>query len=259
MPTEDLGPASGPFCVTGATGYISSYVVKLLLGKGYTVRGTTRSTAAEKVAHLTSLPGAAERLTLFEADLLNAGAYDEAITGCAGVFHMASPFFLAGQTEEALIPPAVEGTKNVMASCAKLGVKKVVLTSSTAAVYVQYGAMPPEHVYTEDDWSNEEGMRSHSFWYALSKTLAEQAAWSAVEGSDLSLVTMNPCLVVGPMLQPTLNTSCSAVLAYMNGSKTEVEVRKRAFLRHFMLKMIILPRQARDKCRENSKKRCVSL
>jgi nucleoside-diphosphate-sugar epimerase len=230
MVMEDLSPSSGTFCVTGATGYISSYVVKLLLERGYTVRGTTRSTAPEKVAHLTTLPGAAERLKLFEADLLNEGAYDAAITGCIGVFHMASPFFLAGQTEEALIPPAVEGTKNVISSCIKLGVKKVVLTSSTAAVYVQYGAKPPEYVYTEADWSNEEAMRSHSFWYALSKQLAEKVAWSAVEGTDVSLVTMNPCLVVGPMLQPGLNTSCAAVLAYMNGSKKEVEASPKAIV-----------------------------
>lgn len=205
-------------------------MVKILLEKGYTVHGTTRSTAPEKVKHLTSLPGAAERLKLFEADLLNEGAYDAAIAGCVGVFHMASPFFLADQTEESLIPPAVDGTKNVMASCIKLGVKKVVLTSSTAAVYVQYGAKPPEHVYTEEDWSNEEAMRAHNFWYALSKQLAEQAAWSAVEGTDLALVTMNPCLVVGPMLQPGLNTSCAAVLAYMNGSRTEIEATPKAIV-----------------------------
>jgi cinnamoyl-CoA reductase len=230
MVMEDLSPSSGTFCVTGATGYISSYVVKLLLQRGYSVHGTTRSTAPEKVEHLTSLPGAAERLKLFEADLLNEGAYDAAITGCVGVFHMASPFFLAGQTEEALIPPAVDGTKNVVASCIKLGVKKVVLTSSTAAVYVQYGAKPAEYVYTEDDWSNEEAIRAHNFWYALSKQLAEKAAWNAVEGTNLSLVTMNPCLVVGPMLQPGLNTSCTAVLAYMNGSKKEVEASPKAIV-----------------------------
>ena len=227
---SDSASDTARLCLVLTSRYISSYVVKILLEKGYTVHGTTRSTAPEKVKHLTRLPGAAERLKLFQADLLNEGAYDAAIAGCVGVFHMASPFFLADQTEEALIPPAVDGTKNVMASCIKLGVKKVVLTSSTAAVYVQYGAKPPEHVYTEEDWSNEEAMRAHNFWYALSKQLAEQAAWSVVEGTDLALVTMNPCLVVGPMLQPGLNTSCAAVLAYMNGSKTEIEATPKAIV-----------------------------
>jgi len=146
------------------------------------------------------------------------------------VHHMASPFFLAGQTEEALVPPAVQGTENVMGSCLKHGVQKVVLTSSTAAVYVKYGTCPPSHVYTEDDWSNEEGMRSHGFWYALSKQLAEKKAWEMVEGTSLKLATMNPCLVVGPMLQPTLNTSCAAVLAYMDGSRTEVEATPKAIV-----------------------------
>jgi nucleoside-diphosphate-sugar epimerase len=227
---SDLSPASGPVCVTGATGYISSYVVKMLLERGYTVRGTTRSSTPEKVQHLTSLPGASERLTLFEADLLAEGSFEEAIRGCVGVYHMASPFFLAGQTEEALVPPALDGTRNVLGSCLKLGVKKVVLTSSTAAVYVKYGDCTPETVYTEDDWSNEEGMRSHGFWYALSKQLAEQAAWKMVKGTPMKLATMNPCLVVGPMLQPSLNTSCAAVLAYMTGSKTEVEATPKAIV-----------------------------
>ena len=69
---SDLSPASGTVCVTGATGYISSYVVKMLLERGYTVRGTTRSNTPDKVHHLTSLPGATQRLTLFEADLRRA-------------------------------------------------------------------------------------------------------------------------------------------------------------------------------------------
>jgi len=194
------------------------------------VHGTTRSTDPEKVAHLTSLPGAAERLTLFEADLLEDGAFEEAITGCVGVYHMASPFFLAGQTEEALVPPALEGTKNVLTTCLKQNVKRAVLTSSTMAVYVKYGASPPEHVYTEEDWSSEEGIRAHGFWYALSKQLAEQKAWEMVRGTSLRLAVMNPCLVVGPMLQPTLNTSCAAVLAYMNGGRQDVEATPKAIV-----------------------------
>lgn len=225
-------PEDGPVCVTGATGYIAAYTVKLLLERGYTVRGTTRNTQPDKVAHLTALPGARERLTLVQADLLDNSAFDGAIEGCVGVYHMASPFFLAGQTEEALLPPAIHGTKNVLASCLKhkATVKKVVLTSSTAAVYVNYGNKPPEHVYTEEDWSDEDAMKRHGFWYALSKQLAEKAAWELLEGTGICLATMNPCLVVGPMLQPSLNTSCAAVLAYMNGSKAEIEATPKAIV-----------------------------
>jgi len=143
---------------------------------------------------------------------------------------MASPFFIEGSTEENLIPPALEGTENVLNTCLKHHVKKVVLTSSTACVYVQYGKYPPEHVYTEEDWSCVEGIRSHSFWYALSKTLAEQKAWEMVKDTPMKLATMNPCLVIGPMLQPTLNTSCAAVLGYMNGSRAEIEATPKAIV-----------------------------
>jgi nucleoside-diphosphate-sugar epimerase len=223
-------PEAGPVCVTGATGYIASYVVKLLLERGYTVRGTTRSAAPEKVAHLTSLPGAAERLTLLEADLLTPGAFDEAVAGCVGVYHMASPFFLEGQSEALMIPPAVDGTKNVLGSCTRHAVRKVVLTSSTAAIYVQFGAKPKAHVYSEADWSHDERMRAHNAWYCISKTEAEKAATAQLAEAGIPLAVMNPCLVIGPMLQPTLNTSCAAVLSYMSGKRTQVEATPKAIV-----------------------------
>mmetsp|Transcript_8698 Transcript_8698/g.12684 ORF Transcript_8698/g.12684 Transcript_8698/m.12684 type:complete len:141 (+) Transcript_8698:141-563(+) len=79
-------------CVTGASGFIASHIVKQLLEKGYTVHGTVRDASnAAKTAHLTGLPGASERLKLFSAGLLDQGAYKEAISGCCGVFHVASP------------------------------------------------------------------------------------------------------------------------------------------------------------------------
>eukprot|EP00928_Gymnodinium_smaydae_P048409 TRINITY_DN32361_c0_g1_i1.p1 TRINITY_DN32361_c0_g1~~TRINITY_DN32361_c0_g1_i1.p1 ORF type:complete len:360 (+),score=45.56 TRINITY_DN32361_c0_g1_i1:45-1082(+) len=231
-----MDSSSGPVCVTGATGFAAAQTVKDLLAKGYTVRGTCRSLDESKVSHLTSLPGAEERLKLFKADLLADGSFDEAISGCIGVFHMASPFFMGGSnkssinasgeeyTESNLLGPAVEGTLNVLRSCKKAGtVKKIVVTSSTASVYCDFGSRPDDYVYTEADWSDEDKMRANGLWYPLSKQLAEKAAYKFVEelpsDEKMSIATILPTLIIGDMLQPALNTSNANILGFLDGSK----------------------------------------
>ena len=105
----------------------------------YTVHATTRS--EEKAAHLLKLPGAAERLKIFSGcDLLKIGSFGAAVEGCETVLHTASPFYSHGGSEDALVRPAVDGTRNVLLACVAHGVKEVVLTASTANVYVVYGA-----------------------------------------------------------------------------------------------------------------------
>ncbi|KAI5419796.1 hypothetical protein KIW84_043818 [Lathyrus oleraceus] len=124
-------------CVTGASGYIASWIVKFLLQRGYTVRATVRDPSdPKKVDHLIKLDGAKERLQLFKADLLEQGSFDSIVEGCDGVFHTASPVrFVIDDPQAELIDPAVKGTLNVLKSCAKSpSVKRVVLTSSTSAV-----------------------------------------------------------------------------------------------------------------------------
>lgn len=125
------------------------------------VHATVRDPAnAAKVAHLTGLDGAAERLKLFGADLLRAGSFDEALAGCAACVHTASPFFnQSDDPENELLRPAEDGTLNVMRSCARNGVKVVALTSSMAAVFVvpPGSSLPPK---LADTWSDVEFMRS---------------------------------------------------------------------------------------------------
>lgn len=77
------------------------------------------------------------------------------MSGCEGVFHTASPFFFKGGTEDNLVQPAVQGTLNVLEACARQNVKRVVLTSSMAAVAYNGGKLGPDHIYTHDDWSDE--------------------------------------------------------------------------------------------------------
>ena len=159
-PVRSAASAKGPVLVTGASGFIASWVVAILLERGYTVHATVRRLSdGAKHAHLLSLPGASSSssqqglLRLFEADLLDEGSFAAAAAGCTGVLHCASPFFMIPKVDAhaELIRPAVEGTRNVLRTCiAEASVQRVVMTSSVAACYVSRAA--PDHWYTEDDW-----------------------------------------------------------------------------------------------------------
>ncbi|KAG0558570.1 hypothetical protein KC19_10G038700 [Ceratodon purpureus] len=204
-------------CVTGASGFIASWLVKLLLDRGYTVRGTVRN--AEKSKHLLELPGASERLTLVEADLLKPGAFDSVVQGCDGVFHTASPFLYRNFTDPdaQLIEPAVKGTLNVLESCAKARPKRVVLTSTEAAVSHTDKRIGAD-VVDESYFSDPDKCRREGDWYYLSKTLAELAAWDFAKQHNLDMVAILPVLVVGPVLQTSMNTSTEIVLELLNGT-----------------------------------------
>lgn len=189
--------------VTGASGYIACHLVQQLLEKGYTVRGTVRDpTDSKKTGCLLKLPGAAERLKLFKADLLDEGSFDEACKGAAVVFHTASPFVTRNVTnpQTELVDPAVKGTTNVLSSVNKANsVRRVVLTSSVAAIYHAATDKPDGAPFTEEDWNTLSTLENSP--YPLSKTLAERAAWDeAKKQSRWTLVTINPGLVMGPTL-----------------------------------------------------------
>ncbi|XP_041999835.1 phenylacetaldehyde reductase-like [Salvia splendens] len=121
-----------------ASGYIGSWLVKLLLHRGYTVKATVRNLSdPSKVEHLKALEGAEERLYLCEANLVKEGSFDSVIDGCDVVFHTASPVMLdnVNDPQVELIEPAVKGTLNVLGSCGKAqSVKIVVLTCSMVTI-----------------------------------------------------------------------------------------------------------------------------
>ncbi|XP_043691144.1 phenylacetaldehyde reductase-like [Telopea speciosissima] len=210
-------------CVTGASGYIASWLVKLLLEKGYTVKASVRDpNDPKKTEHLLALDGAKERLQLVKANLLEEGSFDSIVDGCECVFHTASPFYNAVKDPQAeLIDPALKGTLNVLGSCAKFpSVKRVVVTSSVAAVAFNGKPRTPEVVVDETWFSNPEFCKESKLWYVLSKTLAEEAAWKFAKEKGMDIVTINPAMVIGPLLQPTLNTSAEAILKLVNGAET---------------------------------------
>ena len=199
-------------CVTGATGFIASHTIALLLDRGYHVRGTVRSLARPDAhAFLTALPGAAERLELVEAQLLEPGSFDTAIAGCDAVLHMASPYVMSVADAQAdLVDPAVKGTINVLQACAHTAsVQRVVVTSSMAAVTDE----PDQSVVlTEADWNTRSSLVRNPYYF--SKAEAERAAWSFMETQKpaFDLVAINPFIVIGPSLTAQLNTS-NAILA----------------------------------------------
>ncbi|XVF71299.1 hypothetical protein PTKIN_Ptkin12aG0025800 [Pterospermum kingtungense] len=206
-------------CVTGASGFIASWLVKLLLQRGYTVKATVRDpNDPKKTHHLVSLDGAKERLHLFKADLLDDGCFDSIVDGCHGVFHTATPVIVSAADPQAeIIEPAVKGTLNVLKSCAKVGsIKRVVITSSMASV-LHNGKLAPDVVVDETWFSDPLLCKETKRWYPLSKTLAEEAAWKFAKDNEIDLVTMHPGFVFGPLLQPKLNFSSELILKLTKG------------------------------------------
>ncbi|KVH90372.1 NAD-dependent epimerase/dehydratase [Cynara cardunculus var. scolymus] len=183
-----MSGAGKTVCVTGGSGYIASCLVKLLLERGYSVKASVRyPNNPTKTDHLLKLDGAKERLHLFKADLLQDGSFDDAVDGCDGVFHTASPFFTA------VTDP--QGTLNVLASCSKASsVKRVVVTSSMAAVEATGRPKTPETVVDETWFSDPDLCKEMKLWYVLSKTLAEEAAWKFAKEKGMDIVTINPAM-----------------------------------------------------------------
>ncbi|CAN0901778.1 Phenylacetaldehyde reductase, partial [Linum grandiflorum] len=177
----------------------------------------------KKTEHLRALEGASDRLLLFKANLLEEGSFDSGVEGCVAVFHTASPFYHDVKDPQLeLIDPALKGTLNVLNSCAKTpSIKRVVLTSSIAAVAYNGKPRTPDVVVDETWFSNPDFCRESKLWYVVSKTLAEDAAWKFAKEKGMDLVAINPAMVIGPLLQPTLNTSAAAVLSILNaGAQT---------------------------------------
>jgi len=206
--------------VTGGTGFIGLHCLQQLLDKGYKVKTTIRSESRkqEVMEAMKKHSSNFENLEFFIADLLSDDGWSEAVNGSKYVLHVASPFFLGEpENEDVFIKPAVEGTLRVLKACADADVKKVVLTSSFAAV--GYGHPKEKEIYTEEDWSSVDGEISP---YAKSKTLAEKAAWEFVENLEESkkfeLTVINPVAVTGPMLTSDIGSSNDFLLKLISGS-----------------------------------------
>lgn len=206
--------------VTGGSGFIGSHCILQLLAAGHSVRTTVRNLQREgDVRGLLRASGVAagERLAFVAADLERDAGWAEAVTGCEYVLHVASPLPPSvPKNEDALIVPAREGTLRVLRAAQGAGVRRVVVTSSFAAI--GYGHPERKAPFTETDWTDLNGKEVQA--YPKSKTLAERAAWDFIarEGGGLELTVINPVGVFGPVLGPDYSTSILLVQRLMDGA-----------------------------------------
>lgn len=220
---------SKPVLVTGANGYVASWIVKRLLEEGVTVHAAVRAPEdIRKTRRLREiaapLPG---KLRFFKADLLQEGSYAEAMMGCGVVFHTASPFTTnIADPQKDLVDPALHGTRNVLASVdSTSSVTRVVLTSSCAAMYGDNAdiASCPGGVLTEANWNTSSSLQHMP--YSYSKTVAEKAAWEMAEKqSRYTLVTIHPSLVLGPGLEANPTSESFAIVRQMGDGRMKAGI-----------------------------------
>jgi nucleoside-diphosphate-sugar epimerase len=206
--------------VTGGSGFIGSHCLLQLLAAGHEVRTTVRNLAREADVRAMLKQGGAEpgwRLTCFAADLEQDAGWPDAVAGCDYVLHVASPFpQTVPKDADELIVPAREGALRVLRAARDAGVKRVVLTSSFAAI--GYGHPPQSAPFDETSWTNPSAAGVQP--YVQSKALAERAAWDFVaeQGGQLELAVDNPVGVFGPVLGPDYSTSILLVQKLLDGA-----------------------------------------
>lgn len=210
--------------VTGGSGFIGAHTILQLLADGHAVRTTLRNPDRSKDVITMLREGgalAADQIGFATADLTRDDGWREAVAGCDYVLHVASPLGApVPEDENELIVPAREGTLRVLRAARDAGVKRVVVTSSFAAI--GYGHPPQAAPFDETTWSNLDGPDVQA--YPKSKTLAERAAWEFVarEGNGLELAVVNPTAVFGPALGPDFSESIGIIKALLDGAMPAV-------------------------------------
>ena len=207
---------AGQVFVSGGSGYIAGFLIRQLIAEGWHVNTTIRNLSRESdVRGWLAVDNS--KLKFFAADLMSDAGWAEAMAGCSHAAHVASPIPAnAPKHEDELVVPAREGALRALRFAKEAGIKRFVMTSSVAAV--AYGHGGTKHHFTETDWTNTASPDAYP--YVKSKTIAERAArdWVAASGSDMEFVTVNPSLVLGPLLAPDFSTSLEAVKKLLEGS-----------------------------------------
>ena len=214
-----------PILVTGATGYLASWIIKQLLHEGHTVHGTVRSLEKkDKYEYLTEMEKESTgKLKLFEANLLDDHSFDSAMEGCELVIHTASPFKVTGikNARKELVDPALQGTRNVLHSANKSEtVKRVVLTSSVVAIFGDSIEIEKTEKgkFTEEHWNTTSSEKHQPYPY--SKTLAEKEAWKIADSQkEWDLVVINPGFILGPSLNKNNYGTSTEFMADMGNGK----------------------------------------
>ncbi len=204
--------------VSGGSGFLGGRCVVELLRRGYAVRTTVRDLAKEEEVRgrVGSEIDPGDRLAVLAADLRSDEGWADAVAGCEYVLHVASPFPAAQPKDpDELIVPAREGTLRVLRAALDAGVRRVVVTSSVAAVRGSADSAPGP--LTEADWSDPDDLKLTP--YARSKTIAERAAWDLVRerGKEEKLAVVNPGAILGPVLGGESSSSLALVERLLKG------------------------------------------
>ncbi|KAJ5769289.1 nucleoside-diphosphate-sugar epimerase [Penicillium odoratum] len=208
--------------ITGGSGFIGGHCIIKCLSAGYRVRTTIRSLKREEEIRRALRVGTAsnlEDLSFVEADLNSDNGWTEAVQDCTYVLHVASPFPAAApKVENELIAPARDGTLRVLRAARDAKVRRIVITSSIAAIHAGRTIPASNKPLTEENWTNLNALGVTA--YDKSKTLAERAAWEFIEkeGGSLEMSVINPAMVMGPVLAPETSTSIEVISRLMNGT-----------------------------------------
>lgn len=208
--------------VTGISGFLGSHTAKKLIEQGYAVVGTVRNPDQASAIRNVIAPAAesSEQLVLRQASLTDKRSWQTVMEGIDYVLHIASPFpQKIPKHEDELIIPAKEGTLNILEAAVNAAVKKIVMTSSTGAVYYGKAATERKKEFSEKDWTDT-GFIEDTTPYYRSKTIAERAAWDFMEnkGAADQLVTICPGAIIGPVLGSHISASINIVKKLMEGA-----------------------------------------
>jgi dihydroflavonol-4-reductase len=211
---------AGLVLVTGGSGYIAGYCIAQLLSEGWRVRTTVRNLARAEEARATigKIAANAVAIEFMAADLNSDAGWANAVAGADYALHVASPLPAVNpKGDDELVRPARDGALRVLKASRDAGVKRVVMTSSVAAI--AYGRGQRAEPFSEADWTDETN-RDDTSAYERSKTIAERAAWAwhGAEGGTLELVTVNPALVLGPVLGSDFSSSLEVIKKLLDGS-----------------------------------------
>ncbi|XP_038988188.1 putative anthocyanidin reductase [Phoenix dactylifera] len=226
-PSSPSAVATTTVCVTGATGYIGSWLVRSLLQRGYSVHATARDTG--KALSLLSTFSGNSRLKIFRSDLNEEGSFDEAVKGCLAVFHVAASMEFNVSVEEniddhvqsKITEPAVKGTLNVLQACSRAGsVKRIIFTSSISTITAKDDKGESRELVDESSvtpitevWNT----KPKGWVYVLSKLLTEEKAFQFAKERGIHLVSIIPPTVAGPFLTTSVPTSVQVLLSSITG------------------------------------------
>ncbi len=206
---------TGKLLVTGGSGYIAGFIIRQAIAEGWEVATTVRNLSRE--AEVRGWLGVDDsKLVFHAADLMSDAGWAEAVAGCSHVAHVASPLpSEKPKSDDELIVPAREGALRALRFARDAGVQRVVMTSSVAAISYGHHAQTR---FTEADWTDVSSPDAYA--YVKSKTIAERAArdWIAAHGEAPEFCTVNPSLVLGPLLTADFSTSLEAIKKLLSGA-----------------------------------------